>query len=252
MSESSYNSYRQELQRRGRTQNLFLVKTYEFNDLIKPLLRKYDIIGSTGNIYTVKISNNCTCTCPHHMTRHIRCKHIYFILNRVMKVTDQDEECDYYNDEKLLEMFMNVPDVTNILRGNKAFVEAYNIVRNANPDKFSEDEPGTIANKTLEELKPSTPEFLLRKVNARDNCPTCLTEFEDQPVVRCIHSCGNFIHATCFEAYKNYCNKNKQELECMYCRAPWDGKLKPSSTVLPEYVNLIGNLHITDETDETD
>src|SRR5580700_10634340 len=95
---------------RGVTQNIFLIETIIGTEQYE---RKYIVMGSTGNIYNVIIKNEPECTCPDYTTRYKRCKHIYFVLMRIMKINNVDEE-EYTNDE-LVEMFKNIPQITNQL-----------------------------------------------------------------------------------------------------------------------------------------
>jgi hypothetical protein len=45
---------------RGKQQKLFFIESRDDDDYLK----SFDVMGSTGNVYTVKISNNTSCTCP--------------------------------------------------------------------------------------------------------------------------------------------------------------------------------------------
>ena len=46
------------------------------------LIYTYLVMGSTGNAYKVKITNETSCSCPDYIFNRNRCKHIYFILIR--------------------------------------------------------------------------------------------------------------------------------------------------------------------------
>ena len=73
---------------RGITQKLFLIETLKKKD---EKSREYVIMGSTGNVYNVNITNDPTCTCPDYTNHANRCKHIFFVLVRIMKVIDPDK-----------------------------------------------------------------------------------------------------------------------------------------------------------------
>ncbi len=50
----------------------------------------YGITGSTGdNIYTVRIGTVPSCTCPDFELNRYRCKHIYYVLVRLLHVPDE-------------------------------------------------------------------------------------------------------------------------------------------------------------------
>ena len=82
---------------RGLTQKLFIIESKSDYD--------YVIMGSTGNVYDVTISNIPTCTCPDFTTRGNRCKHIYFIMMKIMKVINDEQE--EYSDDDIAQMVLN-------------------------------------------------------------------------------------------------------------------------------------------------
>jgi hypothetical protein len=64
---------------RARTQQLFLVQKGDVTNLSCSFV----VLGSTGNVYTVKIERVPDCTCPDHAKGNL-CKHILFVLLKVM------------------------------------------------------------------------------------------------------------------------------------------------------------------------
>lgn len=50
------------------------------------LSKKFSVLGSTGNVYEVKISRVPSCTCPDFLRGHV-CKHIIFVIARVLRVS---------------------------------------------------------------------------------------------------------------------------------------------------------------------
>jgi hypothetical protein len=49
---------------------------------------KCQVLGSTGSEYTVTISDEPTCGCMDFRMNHQICKHIYFVLSRVLRLED--------------------------------------------------------------------------------------------------------------------------------------------------------------------
>ena len=86
---------------RGKNQNICLKKVNFLSDN----KREYVIIGTTNNSYTVTVSNIVTCTCPDHETRQVRCKHIYFVLCKILKIENGDEDKYFYTNSKLRTIF---------------------------------------------------------------------------------------------------------------------------------------------------
>lgn len=85
---------------RAITQKIYLVDT----QIITDISRKFIVLGSTGNEYLVTICANHTCTCPDYNTRFINCKHIYFIILRVLKI-EADQKDKNFNSEELVSIF---------------------------------------------------------------------------------------------------------------------------------------------------
>ncbi len=194
---------------RGKTQNIYLVES-RYNDSVEK--REYVVLGSTGNVYTVEISICPTCTCPDYETRGRRCKHIYFILSRLMKVSPANEDKEFYTFEDLAVMFCNIPDVTqNIMidGGKKNKYEKLKI----------NDKTGEVEKKGLDDL-----------------CPICLDDLDDgsnEEIEYCRYSCGKPIHKVCFEMW---CKK-KGSKNCVFCSSPWIS-LSSSQKNNSKYLNL--------------
>lgn len=65
--------------------------------------RAYLIEGTTGNQYDVAIRANPWCSCMDFELHKTRCKHIYYVLLKVLKAKNVDKET--YTKEELIEMF---------------------------------------------------------------------------------------------------------------------------------------------------
>lgn len=171
---------------RGLHQKLFLIEVIDNN---KKLEFKYIIMGSTGNVYQVCINNKPFCNCPDYKQRKNRCKHIYFVLIRIMNVIDPDQE--FYSNNELLLMFKNIPNVTNYLKISDDLKKNYDSLKNK---KISE--------KDLD-----------------DACPICLDDLlNDEKLITCKFSCGKHVHFDCYNMY----NKNKLTKDCIYCKYSLD------------------------------
>lgn len=189
---------------RGLKQKLFLIEAVE---TVEKLTKIYKVMGSTGNIYTVTIKEKPECTCPDYTTRYKRCKHIYFILTRIMKVDDPDSEI--YSKKELKEMFLNIPEVANGL-----FVEKHL------KDKYQH---------LIDELKNGKTEHDPKGTD--DVCPICMDDLlNGEEFIHCKFSCGRCVHATCFTMW----SKVKSD-KCIYCTQPFYGK----NIVDGEYTNLL-------------
>jgi hypothetical protein len=105
-------------------ENIFLIETINFGNKFNE--RTYIVLGTSNNIYDVTIKNTPECTCQDYRSRNNRCKHIYFILIRILLAQNEDSET--YTDEELCKMFgtemkTNVTIVDNLQNSNDTVTE---------------------------------------------------------------------------------------------------------------------------------
>jgi len=194
-----------ERKERGINQKIFLIETCEVKD---PNKREYAVMGTSGNVYNVSIENKPTCTCPDYVQRQKRCKHIYFVLIRIMKVTNEDKS--KYSNQELQSMFNNIPNITKNLMVNRKLKDQYESLK--------------ITNETQQ-----------KDIDDEDDCPICLEPLKSYDVVYCKLSCGKSIHKVCFSMW----TKNKSPPTCVYCRNIWVTTISPANSgTTPFYVNL--------------
>ena len=164
------------------TDNIYLIESIP-PDEDNPYEREYLIMGNSGNTYTVTISNDPSCICPDYRTRGNRCKHIYFVLIRIMNTYNYTEEI--YSDDELEEMFSNIPQVAK--------------------------------NLMYQEEKPHEQKEVKQKFQKDDVCPICLDPLENgKELDYCKYSCGQTIHKKCFSMWE----KSKGGI-CVFCRGKW-------------------------------
>ncbi len=172
---------------RGLTQKLFLIETIQSNNNFE---REFVIMGSTCNVYNVVIKNNPSCTCPDHKLNNRRCKHIYFVLIKIMCVTDVDKIC--FSNDDLSNMFSNMRCIPGSVQISEDLKQLYNNIKNKS--------------------------HCIEK-DLNDCCPICLDELENgEDILTCKYSCGRHIHSYCFELI----NKNKTDIRCIYCKQLWN------------------------------
>lgn len=197
---------------RAFTDNLYLVESIPPENE-EDYTRKYSVMGSTGNVYKVTIENEPTCTCPDFRIRRNRCKHIFFILIRVMKVDNETQ--DFYDDEELAEMFNNIPRITHNLIANKKLRKKYQKIKKGDLGDDEDEEEEEDEQEDFVEQKPIEPD---------DDCPICLDKLKDRDVDYCKKSCGRSIHKLCFKMWYK-----KNQPICVFCRAEWSfSQLKSS------------------------
>jgi Ring finger domain len=190
---------------RGKTQNIFLIET-----IINEKERKFMVMGLTGNIYQVTMKHIPECTCPDFMTRNKRCKHIYFVLIKIMNTQNEDQ--DSYDELELQTMFHSIPLITNNLIVNENVKEVYNKLKEQN------------------KLNTSVKQEVTQR-DTNDLCPICLDDLENgDELDYCKYSCGRPIHKICFSMW----TKNRSSI-CVFCRHQWNS----STDSEIKYINLI-------------
>ena len=166
------------------TDNIYLIESVP-PDPEEDTERKFVIMGHSGHVYNVTITNRPKCTCPDFYLRHNRCKHIYFVLIRIMNIDNVTDR--YYSDDDLTDMFSNIPPV------------AQNLM-------YKGDEMENNEGKEVEQ-----------KFEKGDICPICLDPLENgKELDFCRYSCGKTIHSKCFSMWV----KSKGSI-CVFCRAQW-------------------------------
>ncbi|EON62829.1 hypothetical protein W97_02054 [Coniosporium apollinis CBS 100218] len=141
------------------------------------------MVGSTGNVYTVKVNKTPSCNCPHAKKGN-QCKHLIYIMSRVLHAPPNLEYQLALLRSELREIFAKAPPIPSA----DAATESSN-------------------RKPLE-----------------DDCPICCMEFrpEEEKIVYCKAACGNNIHEVCFSQWE--ASKNGGTVTCPFCRMPWQGE----------------------------
>ena len=166
------------------TDNIYLIESVP-PDSEDDTERTYVIMGHSGHVYNVTMSHRPKCTCPDFYLRGNRCKHIYFVLIRIMNIDNVTDK--YYSDDDLTDMFRNIPPIAQNLMYKGSDVEI-------NEGKEVE-----------------------QKFEEGDICPICLDPLENgKELDFCRYSCGKTIHSKCFSMWV----KSKGSI-CVFCRAQW-------------------------------
>ncbi|AYV78655.1 MAG: hypothetical protein Edafosvirus22_12 [Edafosvirus sp.] len=193
---------------RGLNQKLFLIETLP---VVNPanLIREYSVMGLTGNVYKVSIKNTPECTCPDFQIRHKKCKHIYFILMRVMQIKTKIDSHQYTDDE-LKMMFTFIPPITDALCIDHLTRKKYDVHRT--------------------KIAVGTTDKTITMKGKDDLCPVCLDDIVNgEEFDYCKTSCGRCIHNSCF---KMWSSKNGEF--CVFCRGSWN----LPQALTQKYVNL--------------
>ncbi len=187
--------------RKANNQPLYIVKIIS---LESDKTRKFAVMGSTGNVYEVTINTKPQCTCPDYTIRKKRCKHIYFILIKAMKIDDPEKRL---KKKELKKLFRNIPKTLEDLLVDEEYRQVYESI---SPEEVKSDSKVEMRGKD-------------------DICPICLEDLSSGELDYCKNSCGKAIHKDCFKMWKQ-----KNAANCVFCRSEWKKEEEVS-----HYVNLL-------------
>ncbi len=202
---------------RGKVQKLYLIERLPYKSNYE---KNYIIMGSTGNIYQVDIKDTPACSCPDYQTRFNRCKHIYFVLIRIMRVKSSKVDQESYTKSELKKMFQSIPKIIENVFINHNIKKVYD-------SKYKDK----ILNKDVVDKGADDQE--IEQKSTDDLCPICLDDLENgEELDYCKYSCGKPIHKDCFLMWVK-----KKSNECVFCRQSWTNL----SVDKQKYINLLDN-----------
>ncbi|KAI7904525.1 uncharacterized protein BX663DRAFT_502686 [Cokeromyces recurvatus] len=194
-------------------------------------VEKFDVLGSIGNCYTVKIGQTISCTCMDNRMRRRHCKHILMILFKVYRLPSSSP---------LYHTLKTTREQRLIARSTHALVDPTVLV------------PATIRQRILNLTHEKHPDVVViddeEKTSRRpldtSDCPICFEVFEEAKIDHIVFCqvCGNNIHDECFNMWKQ--SKGARNVSCVYCRSKWvfpkeDNNIskKPISLLDKEHIN---------------
>ncbi|KAF8621325.1 hypothetical protein AX15_007863 [Amanita polypyramis BW_CC] len=156
----------------------------------KELRESFNVLGSTGNVYTVVIDQQPRCNCPD-ANKGNHCKHILFIFLKVLRVPESSSL--WYQkallSSELEEIFGQAPLAPNCV--------AHQQVREALArSKGQEPVLGSSSSQTLKKRLPTED----------DNCPICYETMYEVPenALYFCDVCGNALHNECWKQCESY------------------------------------------------
>ena len=182
--------------------------------------KEFKICGSTKNIYTVTLTNQCIkCDCPDNHGGcyyfNIICKHSCFVLCKILKGDESIfEPLKKRNDILLTQDYVNKLNVEFSKLNDRISNENQSIVNKTLVDKYKK-----LQNQDPKDSKaPYKNKFKytgdLSEKGEHEVCVICFNELKlDQLMVMC-PECRNIIHIDCM---KKWLNMGKTT--CVYCRS---------------------------------
>lgn len=213
------HSYR-EIRDRALTQRMFVLDRRRHTSNPDHATETITLAGTTGNVYTITVDKVPSCDCPHARKGN-QCKHILYVLARVLRTPAHLEYQLAFVSSELREIFEQAPPL---------------------PSEQAEGQEKDGNRKQLE-----------------GECPICCEDFEPEgskeEVVYCKAACGNNVHKACFEQWAAT-RKGGGAVTCPFCRTPWQGdedsikKIMGAGKVNEDgYVNVANQLGLSGRRD---
>ncbi|XP_021894928.1 mitogen-activated protein kinase kinase kinase 1 [Carica papaya] len=179
------------------------------------------VLGATGNVYIVGLTTTPTCTCPD---RTSPCKHILFVLIRVLGVSP-DDNCLRRRTLRpcRLSRLLSSPTLPESMAGPGLRERFHQLF-------FQSEVASTCSHMSRVEIEDGTL------------CPVCLEEIGGdggQSVVAC-RSCRNLIHEECLARWKK--SRGRRPASCVICRARW----RDDRNHQDKYLNLSAYISLDD------
>lgn len=152
----------------------------------------FHILGTTKTIYTIIFEKGMgpVCSCPDYKLRKNICKHIYFILTKLL---NNISVYDWLKIDKL----DNIKD-----KLNKMLPQL-----NVKPDDYYIK----LYEKHLNGVNENNLETKYRR---NDDCCICISKIENNDTVIVCQICSNALHYNCWNRWKEV----KNDTLCVYCR----------------------------------
>ncbi|PNW78529.1 hypothetical protein CHLRE_09g393550v5 [Chlamydomonas reinhardtii] len=187
--------------------------------------QEFHVLGATGNVYVVHIGTQPACTCPDFAKRAGLCKHILFVMLRVLRQDRLDpviwqRALTIREAQRVLSVFNGggaggAGVVDQSVLANERLRKRYaDIVHGgaAGGEGAGEEAGGAAGKKGVQ-----------RPVEG--DCPICCEEMHAggpaKEAVTFCGLCGNNMHKECFGRWAASKRSNRQPVTCVYCRANW-------------------------------
>ncbi|KAL7567838.1 hypothetical protein ACA910_000581 [Epithemia clementina (nom. ined.)] len=195
------------------------------------------MLGSTGNVYTTCLTHQPTCTCPDFQKRRDLCKHLIFVLVRVVGLSTNDSLA-YQKALVTSELETLYQRVSQRVQDNNSNDSSSSDVW-ANPGvrsryaamKQGKGKAGDHGNNSCEEQKQQQEQDdgAVQRRSLEQDCPICLEDMSTCPLAQvtyCKISCGMNFHLECMNMWRRAAG-NRQgtstrgaaAVTCPNCRA---------------------------------
>jgi hypothetical protein len=200
---------------RAFTNRLYLISRKPSAD---PLQQSFNILGHSGNVYTVTVGRLLSCSCPDAGKGH-HCKHILFTLIRVLKLPRASP--------LIYQTALVASELQEILQpaamAATSDVLAPDLVRR----EYAKITGDTSVD--VDVAAANTTPKVVQKPYQGDECAICFEELQAKELlVWCQASCGKTLHGECMTRLIAHNQKNGMSVTpCPLCREPWVNTAAP-------------------------
>lgn len=151
----------------------------------------YDVTGQSGNDYKITINQTtktARCTCPDHAVRNSTCKHILYVLFRILRAD---------NSQTTLQDVIQSVDTTPQINQPRVCQSA-------------------VLTRIWDKYKTNGKAWKEPRWEDKDECPICFDELkpESEYIHWCRLQCGKCLHRSCYDAVA-------MKTLCPCCRSKW-------------------------------
>lgn len=179
---------------RALSQRLYLIES----SAVGANAKKYAVLGSTGNVYQVRVGPLVSCDCPDAAKGNV-CKHQLFVFLRVLRCA-KTSALIYQRallTSELTEIFSRRTAADAKALASSSVQSAYAVASGKAPEAASSS---------------AAPR------SDADDCPICFEALGSEKLEVC-STCRNGIHAECFSHWSR--SKGGGTVPCPLCRTPW-------------------------------
>lgn len=193
---------------RALEQRLYLVKQENVKSSMGTgPAKRFTVLGSTGNVYTVLVDALVSCDCPDAEKGNL-CKHQLFVMLRVLRVPASSE---------LLYQKALLASEREELFSSARRPERRSVVNDAVRKAFVKATSSSHKKEKKQEKKEE------HRGSKDDDCPICFEILGNEKLQTC-KLCSNAVHEDCF---RRWAKSQGSDVTCPFCRAKW---VEPKAT----------------------
>ncbi|KAI8921619.1 hypothetical protein BC831DRAFT_476341 [Entophlyctis helioformis] len=192
-------------------------------ETVSPHHANFNVLGSTGNVYSVRIAHTVDCNCPDSNKGNL-CKHVLFVMLKVLRCPRDDVRVFQRAllSSELEDLFANAPQAPT----DMANVAVQMLFKTAHGEAV-EDDTSAVAQQDDGYVKQRPI-----SADAPDDCAICYESMTaaDQAAGKldwCRAQCGNSYHKECIDNWIEHARRTRSDVTCAFCRSKWISRDAP-------------------------